>query len=104
MSPRDAEGDLLVRRGPVARAVHELTKSLFRVFSTLRFDLRIFGSRRTRIDGPVVVASNHQSFLDPALMGISLRQRSYYMARDNLFKIPLFGRYISALNALPIPR
>jgi 1-acyl-sn-glycerol-3-phosphate acyltransferase len=104
VSPRDAEGDLLVRRGPAARAIHECTKFLFRVFAVLLFDLRIFGARRAQRAGPLVVASNHQSFLDPALLGICLPQRAYYLARDSLFRVPLFGRYISALNALPIPR
>lgn len=104
MNPREAESDLQVRRGPADRALYVLTKFIFRVIALLFFDLRFFGALRAPLRGPLVVASNHQSYLDPALLGICLRQRAYYMARDNLFRLPLFGRFISGLNALPIPR
>ncbi len=94
----------MVRRGAGAWALYGACKLLLRALAILLFDIRIFDARRTQRRGPVVLASNHQSFLDPALLGISLRQRSFYMARDTLFRIPLFRQFITGLNAIPIPR
>jgi len=53
--------------------------------------------------GPVLLAANHQSFLDPPLIGIRVRHRHLnFIARAGLFKFKPFGAIIGALNALPI--
>ncbi len=53
--------------------------------------------------GPVLLAANHQSFLDPPVIGFAVRNRHLdYVARAGLFASPAFGRLIRALNAIPI--
>ncbi len=54
--------------------------------------------------GGVVYISNHQSFLDPVLVGFALRRPVNYMARDSLFRIPVFGSAIRSVNAFPVRR
>lgn len=54
--------------------------------------------------GSVVYISNHQSFMDPTLIGFALQRPLNYMARDSLFRIPLFGTLISWVYAFPVRR
>lgn len=57
----------------------------------------------TGMDG-VILASNHQSFLDPVLVGMAIDHRVHYLARSSLFRPPVFGRLIHALGAHPLQR
>ncbi|MBS3763493.1 MAG: lysophospholipid acyltransferase family protein [Candidatus Brocadiia bacterium] len=57
----------------------------------------------SRFDG-VLFASNHQSFLDPVLVGIGLERPVHYLAKQGLFEIPGLGWLIRRLGAHPIRR
>jgi 1-acyl-sn-glycerol-3-phosphate acyltransferase len=50
------------------------------------------------------MVTNHQSFLDPWLVGIAPHRQIHYMARDTLFKGGLLHAIIERLNAFPIKR
>lgn len=54
--------------------------------------------------GGALLASNHQSFLDPPLVGTPLPRQVYYMARRSLFDVPGLGAYIRALKSFPVGR
>jgi 1-acyl-sn-glycerol-3-phosphate acyltransferase len=62
------------------------------------------GTERVPRDGPLLLASNHSSVLDPPLIGCVLPRELDYMAKSELFRIPGFGRLIRALNAHPVDR
>ena len=53
-------------------------------------------------EGPVIVAANHASYLDPPLVSGLFRRPIGFMARYSLFRFKPFGWYISALNAFPV--
>lgn len=65
---------------------------------------RVFGHRRVPRQGGVLLACNHQSLLDPVLATQALARECAYMARDTLFRHPIFRRLIESLNAFPIKR
>ncbi len=71
---------------------------------TCYFGLRVFHRENVPKEGPVLLACNHQSYLDPVICGIGLPRELDYIARDSLFKNRLFARYIRSLNAFPIQR
>lgn len=54
--------------------------------------------------GGALLAANHASFLDPPLVGIGVPRQLHYMARKSLFRIPVFGRAIRAVKAVPVKR
>jgi 1-acyl-sn-glycerol-3-phosphate acyltransferase len=55
--------------------------------------------------GSLIVASNHQSYWDPPLVGAATpRGDLHYLAKAELFKPPLFGPLIRSVNAIPIRR
>ncbi|MDO4573915.1 MAG: lysophospholipid acyltransferase family protein [Planctomycetia bacterium] len=51
--------------------------------------------------GSLILIANHQSFLDPPLLGVGLKRYSWYMARKTLFR-GLFGWHLRQLNAYPV--
>ena len=55
-------------------------------------------------DGPLVVASNHGSHLDPPLLGHALGRPVAFMAKAELFAVPLLGSVIRACGAYPVRR
>ena len=74
------------------------------VFFSVVFELRAYGRERVPSEGGVVIASNHQSFFDPVLIGVGLPRSLNYMARDSLFRFAPFRWLITSLNAFPFKR
>jgi 1-acyl-sn-glycerol-3-phosphate acyltransferase len=66
------------------------------------FRYRAFGQENIVEDGPAIMAANHQSYLDPPLIGVTCRNELYYMARKTLFEKKLLGPLISRVNAFPV--
>src|ERR1700677_183977 len=54
------------------------------------FSMRVKGSHNVPQSGPVLVISNHQSFLDPMVVGVPLQRHLVFLARKSLFHNPLF--------------
>jgi glycerol-3-phosphate dehydrogenase (NAD(P)+) len=55
-------------------------------------------------DGGVILASNHRSFLDPFVIGCSVRRPIYFVAKRELFKNPLVGWFLNCMGAFPVRR
>jgi len=70
----------------------------------LLFRIRVYGRKNIPEKGPVLIVSNHQSFLDPILIGVGLARQVNFMARMSLFKNRLFAFLIRSLNAFPLKR
>jgi 1-acyl-sn-glycerol-3-phosphate acyltransferase len=51
---------------------------------------------------PVILAANHESYLDPPLVGMLYPRAIRFIAWDGLFKVPLFASLIRALGAVPV--
>jgi len=70
----------------------------------LLFKTRCYGLHNVPRQGGVLLVSNHQSFMDPVLVGMGLPRECSFMARDSLFHNRWFGRLIASLNAFPVRR
>jgi 1-acyl-sn-glycerol-3-phosphate acyltransferase len=68
------------------------------------FRLSAVGADRVPREGGLLLAANHLSLLDPALIGAVLPRELDYMAKAELFRIPGFGALIRRLNAHPVDR
>lgn len=66
--------------------------------------VRCVGRTNLPMSGPLLVCSNHQSSLDPPLVGLTLDRRLNYLAKASLFKIPVFSLLIKYLDGIPIER
>jgi 1-acyl-sn-glycerol-3-phosphate acyltransferase len=69
---------------------------------TLGFSLRTAGMHHMPLHGPALVVANHQSFLDPPMVGVAVRRELVYLARKTLFRNRFFAALIRAYNAVPI--
>ncbi len=81
---------------------YDFVKTILHVLISLFYDLRIYGRENVPEKGGVLLVSNHQSFLDPPLCGMSFTRDCDYMARETLFDNPVFGALIRSLNAFPV--
>jgi len=68
------------------------------------FSYRYSGRANVPRRGPVLLVSNHQSMLDPVLIGACTNRYLTFLARSTLFGVPVLGPLIRSLNAIPIDR
>ena len=76
--------------------------SLCYAWMGLWYRYRCWCPNRVPRHGPVLLVSNHQSFLDPILVGLGVRRPFFALARSGLFDNALFGWLIRSLNAISV--
>ncbi len=54
--------------------------------------------------GGLVVVANHGSHLDPPILGAALRRPVAFMAKEELFRVPVLGPVIRSCGAYPVSR
>src|SRR5213594_4919227 len=75
---------------------------LSRLAGRFFFRLRIIHRERMIQRGPVILAMNHQSYLDPPLAGTTCDRAIYFLARRTLLDAPLLGWLLPKLNVIPV--
>jgi 1-acyl-sn-glycerol-3-phosphate acyltransferase len=76
--------------------------NLSRLIGRLFFRLRIIHPERMIQAGPVILAMNHQSYLDPPLAGIACDRAIYFLAKRTLTDVPVLGWLLPKLNVIPV--
>ena len=74
------------------------------VVATLFSRLKVYGRERVPLEGGIVVASNHFSWLDPAVLGVASPRVLYYMAKIEAHRLPGLGTFIRAFGCFPVRR
>ena len=75
---------------------------LIRLIGRIFFRLRVIHRGRMINHGPVILAANHQSFLDPPLAGSVSDRAIYFLARKTLLDPPALGWLLPKLNVIPV--
>ncbi|MDR3275503.1 MAG: 1-acyl-sn-glycerol-3-phosphate acyltransferase [Endomicrobium sp.] len=81
-----------------------LGRQMFRIMFRLFYRCHIEGIENIPKSGGAVIAPNHISFFDPPLTGSAMNRPLYFMAKKELFDIPVFGWIIKRTNAFPVRR
>ena len=81
-----------------------LSQELSRAGANIFWKFRVFGLENIPRKGGVLLASNHQSYLDPVLVAMVLPREMHFMARRTLFRNPAFRAIIAGYNAFAIER
>jgi 1-acyl-sn-glycerol-3-phosphate acyltransferase len=66
--------------------------------------IRFTGVENLACGNPVVIASNHLNDADPLILMAHLPRRCVFMAKEELFRVPVFGWVLRALGMLPVRR
>ncbi|WP_245676704.1 lysophospholipid acyltransferase family protein [Bacillus solimangrovi] len=77
-----------------------LVKGIFRT----TYRVEVIGSENVPKDKGVLLCSNHISNFDPPMLGISFPRDVHYMAKEELFKLPVMKQVLLSLNAFPVRR
>ncbi len=93
------------REPPISLLLYHLFKWSI-VSPTLHLYLqgRIYGAEHVPQQGPLVVVSNHASYFDPPLLSCCVGRPVAYMAKEELFQIPILKQAIQWYGAYPVSR
>lgn len=80
------------------------TRFLLSIVFTVFYRVEIIGKEKLPSEGPVVLCSNHIGQMDMFFIGYRLKRLVHYMAKHELFKIPVIGFIIKNLGAFPVRR
>ena len=86
------------------RVTYDITRILARLAGVAWFQIRCEGREHLPDDGGGLICSNHQSYLDPVLVGLASDRRLNYLARESLFDSAWLGWLIRWYDAIPIQR
>nr|WP_279231720.1 lysophospholipid acyltransferase family protein [Thermus thalpophilus] len=68
------------------------------------FGYRVEGAENVPQEGPVILAANHLSILDPIAIGAGVRRPVSFLARADVFRLPLLAWLLPRLYAIPVER
>ncbi|KAF0825928.1 lysophospholipid acyltransferase family protein [Cytobacillus firmus] len=77
-------------------AVYGVLKPIYR--------FEVIGKENIPAEGGVLLCSNHIDNLDPPVVGINAPRPVYFMAKEELFNVPVLGKIVPHLNAFPVKR
>lgn len=86
------------------KMLYKITASLANFIFGFFFRIKVSGVENIPRKGGFILASNHLSYLDPAVLAIACPREVNFMAKAELFRIPLFSNLIRVLGAFPVKR
>ena len=84
--------------------LYRIGYTLCNLVGKVAFDFKVYGRENLIEEGAAILASNHQSYLDPPCIGMACRNDIYYLARNTLYQRPLIGPLLKRLNTVPVDR
>lgn len=82
---------------PVSNTLQRLTLRLFA-------DYKVTGQEKVPRQGPLIIVANHQSNLDPPLIGASIPRRAWFLAKQGVFRGPIVHWFLKNYGAFPLDR
>ena len=86
--------------GYIYQVSRKISSFLLKVF----FGIEAEGQNLIPKKSSFILASNHFSHLDPIALGVIAPRALHYLAKEELFKNPIFGWYLKRLNVIPLKR
>ncbi|MBV9819607.1 MAG: 1-acyl-sn-glycerol-3-phosphate acyltransferase [Solirubrobacterales bacterium] len=84
--------------------LYAIVRVLFQAFFHLYFRMQRIGREHVPASGPVIIAANHRSFLDPFVIATMARRPMHYVAKEELFRKRWQAWFLNALGAFPVRR
>lgn len=83
--------------------IYSVLKTLLKLIFLVTLRMRYEGTENIPAEGPLVIASNHVSLLDPPVLGTCSTRKVHFMAKQELF-VPVLGFIYRTLGAFPVRR
>ncbi|TBL79770.1 lysophospholipid acyltransferase family protein [Paenibacillus thalictri] len=84
--------------------LYRFFKAIFHVLFKILYRYEAVGLNHIPASGPVVLCANHTSNLDPPFLGTPLDRDVHYMAKAELFAVPVLGWVLPRIKAFPVKR
>jgi 1-acyl-sn-glycerol-3-phosphate acyltransferase len=84
--------------------IYAIVRMVLQPFFHIYFRMQRIGREHIPASGPVIIAANHRSFLDPFVIACMARRPMYYVAKKELFAKPWQAWVLNALGAFPVDR
>jgi len=81
-----------------------ISREFFRIILLFFGRLKILGRENVPSKGGLIVAPNHVSFLDPPVTGMGVNRLVRFIAKQELFDAPVFGKWMYAIGSFPVRR
>jgi 1-acyl-sn-glycerol-3-phosphate acyltransferase len=94
----------MAERSLAKRLWYEYLRGVLRMAAVAVYHLRFTGRENQPLTGGALVLSNHQSHLDPMLVGMVFDRRMNYLARLTLFTFPPLRWMLESVDSIPIDR
>jgi 1-acyl-sn-glycerol-3-phosphate acyltransferase len=88
----------------VKLTVYSFVRSVVNAILKPVYRIEIIGKENIPAEGGVLLCANHIDNLDPPVVGITAPRPVHFMAKDELFSVPLLGKIVPHLNAFPVKR
>jgi 1-acyl-sn-glycerol-3-phosphate acyltransferase len=85
-------------------AWYDFSKRVLQLAAASAYGVRYTGREHIPAQGGVLLVCNHQSHLDPPLVGLGCPRHINFIARDSLFRFPPLGWLLRALHVIPLAR
>lgn len=82
---------------------YRFVQFIFSILFRIVYRLKVIGRENIPKTGPVVIACNHVSLLDPPMVGTASSRPVHFMAKSELF-VPILGPLYKSLGAFPVHR
>ena len=109
LSPKDEIGtggplELDTRVDTRFTPIYRFLRVLVRLVNRLLFRTSVEGAEQIPLEGPVIIAPVHRSFIDFFVTSEVTRRKLHYMAKDSLWRNSLLARILPAVGAFPVHR
>lgn len=84
--------------------LYKLGKNIFTALLFPLYRIKVVGKSNIPKEGAVIICSNHISNFDPPVVGITANRDIYFMAKEELFNVPILKKLLPRVHAFPIKR
>lgn len=85
-------------------SLYSIAKPIVKAFLKPIYRVNVIGAENIPKEGGVLLCSNHISNLDPPIVGITAPRQIHFMAKSELFSVPVLKHILPKLNAFPVKR
>lgn len=89
----------------MSKLLYKSAAYIFKIYFKIVYKWKVIGKENIPEEGKLVIMANHISYLDPPIVGcVMLNRQIHFMAKEELFKYPVFGYLLKKIGQFPVKR